>query len=193
MSFKTNYLVLYYFNYLVICNESTCGCVPIDSYCEWVRVNLTVHLWTPLQWWAASRERDIAVLTEIAHGTTNLSLRLAVIIPFSLTAQAALWAGARHFFFFFFVPEFDQDGGTMRGTINVIYSCHHSCCSNPTFNTLTYMKAVWIPTACPLMHISVCTHTVHIWKHTIFTHIYLLVCVNAHMHTHTTHKQRTAQ
>lgn len=39
------------------------------------------------------------LLTESAHGTTNLSLRLAVIIPFLLTAQTSLWSGPRHYFF----------------------------------------------------------------------------------------------
>ncbi len=87
----------------------------------------------------------------------------------------------------FSAPEFDQDGGTMRGTINVIYSCHHRCYGNPTFNTLTSVKAVWIPIACPLMHISVCAHTVHMWKHTET----ILTCTHTHTNTHThthTHK-----
>lgn len=69
----------------------------------------------------------------------------------------------------------------MRSPINVIYSCHHGCCGNPSFNTLTSVKAVWIPIACPLMHISVSLHAVHMLKHT--ETINSLRHTRAHTHT----------
>lgn len=78
-------------------------------------------------------------------------------------------------------PQFDQDGGTARGTINMIYSCHCGCCGYPTFNALTSVKAVWIPTPSPLTLVVVCTYTkVHVWKHTeaIFS-------LKSTKHTHT--------
>lgn len=79
----------------------------------------------------------------------------------------------------FSVHEFDQDVDTMRGTINMIYSCNHGCCGNPTFNTLTSVKAVWIPIPCPLMLV----HIIYwMWKHseTILIH----ECTQTQTHPH---------
>ena len=105
---------------------------------------------------------DFKELSEKNH-ETNSSLTLAVIIYFLADSLGCNPSRASSFFS---AAEFDQDGGTMRGTINVIYSHHHGCCGNPTFNTLTSAKALCIPVACLLMHIGISTHTVHLWKHT---------------------------
>lgn len=135
---------------------------------EWIYLHLLFTLLPPLLThlgrWAASIKREILrhwrKIRTWNYQLVTATCRHYFLFPWHLRVHSG------HGRVIPSAPEFDQDGGTMRGSINVIYSSHHGCYVNPTSNTRTSVNAVWIPIACPLMRISVCAHAVHMWEHT---------------------------
>lgn len=101
--------------------------------------NTNVHTSTRRQ-----RDRDIMVLTE-TRGTTKLS-------P---AAEASTQVMAPSYFQHLNLIKMEAQ---WKVTIKVIYSSHHGCCGNSTFNTLTSVKTAWIPIA----RASACEHIQYI-------------------------------